>query len=138
MLIHLLISVPRNDYLNEDMPDDEGIQGMPDDVGIPDLAADFPGKDIPACPIPSKPSRFPQQSASSGQTVVLRADRFHRHNIQNPKTKQRCMGIKPITFLSTDSCMVLQQAHALPVWRWQRYERICCARMYSDSTGLCW
>ncbi len=60
MLIHLLISVPRNDYLDEDMPDDEGIQGVPDDVGIPDLAADFPEEDIPACPIPSQPSRFPQ------------------------------------------------------------------------------
>ncbi len=94
MLIHLLISVPRNDYLDADMPDDEGIQVMPDDVGIPDLAADFPEEDIPACPIPSQPSRFPQQSASSGQTVVLRADRFHRRNIQSPKTKQGCMGIQ--------------------------------------------
>ncbi len=93
MLIHLFISVPRNDYLDEDMPDDEGIQGMPDDVGIPDLAADFAEEDIPACLIPSQPSRFPQQSASSGQTVVLRADRFHR-NIQNPKPKEECMGIK--------------------------------------------
>ena len=48
MLIHLFVSVPRNDYLDEDMPDDEGIPGMPDDVGIPD----FPEEDIPACPIP--------------------------------------------------------------------------------------
>ncbi len=32
MLIHLFVSVPRNDYLDEDMPDDEGIPGMPDDV----------------------------------------------------------------------------------------------------------
>jgi hypothetical protein len=36
MLIHLLVSVPRNDYLDEAMPDDEGIPGMPDDVGIPE------------------------------------------------------------------------------------------------------
>ena len=35
-----------------------------------------------------------QQSASSGQTIVLRADRFHRRNIQNPKPKEECMGIK--------------------------------------------
>ncbi len=93
MLIHHFISVP-HDYLDEDMPDDEGIQGMPDDVGIQDLAADFAEEDIPACPIPSQPSRFPQQSASSGQVVVLRADRFHRSNIQNPKPKEECMGIK--------------------------------------------
>ncbi len=60
MLIHLFISVPRNDYLDEDMPDDEGIPGMPDDVGIPD----FPEEDIPACPIPSQPSRFPSSTGS--------------------------------------------------------------------------
>jgi hypothetical protein len=94
MLIHLFISVPRNDYFEEDMPDDEGIQGMPDDVGIPDLTADFTEEEIPACPIPFQPSRFPQQSASSGQTVVLRTDRFHRRNIQNPKPKEECMGIE--------------------------------------------
>jgi hypothetical protein len=94
MPIHILISVPRNEYLDEDTPDDECIQGMPDDVGIPGLGADFLEEDIPACPIPSQSSRFPQQSASSGQPIVLRADRFHRRNIQNPKTKQGCMGIK--------------------------------------------
>jgi hypothetical protein len=66
MLIHLSVSVPRNDYLDEDMPDDEGIQVMPDDMGIPDLAADFPVENISACPIPSQLSRFPQQSASYG------------------------------------------------------------------------
>ena len=88
MLIHLFVSVPRNDYLDEDMPDDEGKQVMPVDVGIPDLAADFPEEDIPACPIPSQPSRFRKQSTNSGQTVVLAADRFHRSNIQIPKTKR--------------------------------------------------
>jgi hypothetical protein len=41
MLFHPFISVPRNDYLDEDMPDDE----------------DFPEEDSPACPIPSQPSR---------------------------------------------------------------------------------
>ncbi len=46
MLCHPFISVPRNDYLDEDMPDDEGIPGMPDDVGIPDFE-----EDTPACPI---------------------------------------------------------------------------------------
>ena len=60
MLIHLFVSVPRNDYLDEDKPDDEGIQGMPDDVGIPD----FPEEDIPICPIPSQPSRFPSSTGS--------------------------------------------------------------------------
>ena len=54
------MSVPRNDYLDEDMPDDEGIPGMPDDVGIPD----FPEEDIPACPIPSQPSHFPSSTGS--------------------------------------------------------------------------
>ncbi len=55
MLIHLFVSVPRNDYIDEDMPDDEGIPSMPDDVGIPD----FPEEDIPEWRIPSQPSRFP-------------------------------------------------------------------------------
>ncbi len=66
MLIHFFVSVPRNDYLNEDMPDDEGIPGMPDDVGIPD----FPEEDIPACPIPSQPSRF-QSSTGALPTITL-------------------------------------------------------------------
>jgi hypothetical protein len=39
------ISVPRNDYLDEDMPDDEGIPDIPDNEGIPD----FPEEDTPAC-----------------------------------------------------------------------------------------
>ena len=52
--------MPRNDYLDEDMPDDEGIPGMPDDEGIPD----FPEEDIPACPMPSQPSRFPSSTGS--------------------------------------------------------------------------
>ncbi len=67
MLFHPFISVPRIDYLDEDMPDDEGIPGMPDDVGIPD----FPEEDtlacpIPSqpCPIPSQPSRFPSSTGS--------------------------------------------------------------------------
>ncbi len=60
MLIRLFISVPRNDYLDEDMPDDEGISGMPDDVCIPD----FSEEDIPACPIPSQPSRSPSSTGS--------------------------------------------------------------------------
>jgi hypothetical protein len=61
MLFHPFISAPRNDYLDEDMPDDKGIPGMPDDVGIPD----FPEEDIPACPIPSQPSRSPSSTGSS-------------------------------------------------------------------------
>ncbi len=110
MLIHLFISVPRNDYLDEDMPDDEGIQGTPDDVGIPDLAADFAEEDIPACPIPSQPSRFPQQCASSGQTVVLRTDRFHRSNIQNPKPKEewgqaRFFHLFQLAWILKEECM---------------------------------
>ena len=40
--------MPRNDYLDEDMPDDE----------------DFPEEDSPACPIPSQPSRFPSSTGS--------------------------------------------------------------------------
>jgi hypothetical protein len=51
MLIHLFVSVPRNEYLDEDMPDDEGIP-------------DFPEEDIPACPIPSQLSRFPSSTGS--------------------------------------------------------------------------
>jgi len=45
MFFHPSISVPRNDYLDEDMPDDE----------------DFPEEDSPACPIPShwQPPRSP-------------------------------------------------------------------------------
>jgi hypothetical protein len=55
MLIHLFISVPRNDYLVIVMPDDEGIPGMPDDVGIPD----FPEEEIPACPKPCMSDSLP-------------------------------------------------------------------------------
>ena len=51
MLVHLFVSVPRNDYLDEDMPDD---------VGIPD----FPEEDIPEWRIPSQPSRFPSSTGS--------------------------------------------------------------------------
>ncbi len=51
MLFHPFISVPRNDYLDEDMPDDEGI-------------LDFPEEDTPACPIPSQPSRSPSSTGS--------------------------------------------------------------------------
>ena len=29
-----------------------------------------------------------------GKTIVLRADRFHRRNIQIPKPKEECRGIK--------------------------------------------
>ena len=42
------MSVPRNDYLDEDMPDD----------------AESPEEDSPACPIPSQPSRFPPSPGS--------------------------------------------------------------------------
>ena len=35
-----------------------------------------------------------QHNERTGQTVVLRADRFHRRNIQNPKPTEECMGIK--------------------------------------------
>ena len=28
------------------------------------------------------------------QSIVLRADRFHRRGLQNPKAKEECMGIK--------------------------------------------
>jgi hypothetical protein len=59
MLFHPFISVPRNDFLDEDMPDDEGIPGMPDDVGM-----DFPEEETPACPIPSQPSRSPSSTGS--------------------------------------------------------------------------
>ncbi len=61
MLFHPFISVPRNDYLDEDMADDEGIPGMPDDVGIPDFAEE----DTPACPIPS-PGQPSRSSSSIG------------------------------------------------------------------------
>ncbi len=53
MLIHFFVSVPHNDYLDEAMPDDEGIPGMPDDVGIPD----FPEEDIPASEFHRKAGR---------------------------------------------------------------------------------
>ncbi len=43
MLFHPFMSVPRNDYLDEDMPED----------------AVFPEEDSPACPLPSQPSRSP-------------------------------------------------------------------------------
>ena len=42
------MSVPRNDYLDEDMPDD----------------AVFPEEDSPACPIPSQPPRSPSSPGS--------------------------------------------------------------------------
>ncbi len=48
MPFHPFISVPRNDYLDEDMPDDE----------------DFPEEDSPACTIPSQPSRSPSSPGS--------------------------------------------------------------------------
>ncbi len=35
-----------------------------------------------------------QHISRSGQTIVLRADRFHRCNIQNPKPKEEFRGIK--------------------------------------------
>jgi hypothetical protein len=35
-----------------------------------------------------------QTSASSGQSIVLRADRFWHQALQNPKPKEKCMGIK--------------------------------------------
>ena len=42
------MSVPRNDYLDEDMPDD----------------AESPEEDSPACPIPSQPPRSPSSPGS--------------------------------------------------------------------------
>jgi hypothetical protein len=61
MLSHPYISVARNDYLDEDIPDDEGIPDFIDE-GIPD----FLDEDSPACPIPSQPSRFPSSSPRPG------------------------------------------------------------------------
>jgi hypothetical protein len=82
--------VPRNDYLDEEVPDDEDIQGMPDDVDIPDLAADFPEEDIPACLIPSQPSRFPQQTKKAqvlGKPLFCALIDFTAaiYKIQNPR-----------------------------------------------------
>jgi hypothetical protein len=34
-----------------------------------------------------------QVSASTGQSIVLRADRFQRRELQNTKAKEECMGI---------------------------------------------
>ena len=42
--------MPRNDYLDENMPDD----------------GDLPEEDSPACPIPSQPSRSPSSPGSPG------------------------------------------------------------------------
>ena len=82
MLIHLFVSVPRNDCLDEDMPDDEGIPGMPDDVGIPD----FPEEDIPACPIPSQPSRFPSSTGPPNHHAF-----HHPLAVQDPGQRTRVM-----------------------------------------------
>jgi hypothetical protein len=82
MLIHLFVSVPRNDYLDEDMPDDEGIPGRPGDIGIPDLSEE----DIAACPIPSQPSRFP---SSTGPPIH---HAFHHPlAVQDPGQRTRVM-----------------------------------------------
>jgi hypothetical protein len=61
MLFHPYISVPRNDYLDEDIPDDEGIPDVIDE-GKPD----FLDEDTPACPIPSQPSRCQSSSPRPG------------------------------------------------------------------------
>ncbi len=82
MLIHLFVSVPRNDYLDEDMPDDEGISGMPDDVGIPD----FPEEDIPACPIPPQPSRFSSSTGPPNHHTF-----HHPLAVQDPGQRTRVM-----------------------------------------------
>ena len=37
-----------------------------------------------------------QVSASTGQSIVLHADRFHQRELQNPKAKEECMGIKKL------------------------------------------
>jgi hypothetical protein len=46
MLFHPYISVPRNDYLDEDIPDDEGIPDF-----IDESKPDFLDEDTPACSI---------------------------------------------------------------------------------------
>ena len=53
--------MPRNDYLDEDTPDDEGIPVFIDE-GKPDSL----DEDTPACPIPSQPSRCPSSSPRPG------------------------------------------------------------------------
>ena len=54
--------MPRNDYLDEDIPDDEGIP-----VFIDEGILDFPDEDTPACPIPFQPSsRCPPSSPRPG------------------------------------------------------------------------
>jgi hypothetical protein len=35
-----------------------------------------------------------QVSSRTGESIVLRADRFHRRELQNPNAKEECMGIK--------------------------------------------
>jgi hypothetical protein len=35
-----------------------------------------------------------QLSARTGEGIILRADRFHRRELQNPKAKEECVGIK--------------------------------------------
>ena len=73
MLIHLFVSVPRNDYLDEDMPDD---------VGIPD----FPEEDIAACPIPFQPSRFPSSTGPPNHHAF-----HHPLAVQDPGQRTRVM-----------------------------------------------
>jgi hypothetical protein len=35
-----------------------------------------------------------QVSARTEERIVLRADRFHRRELQNPKDREECMGIQ--------------------------------------------
>ncbi len=87
MLIYLFVSVPRNNYLDEDMPDDEGIPAMPDDVGIPD----FPEEDIPASPIPSQPSRFPSSTGPPNYHPLAVQDQGQRIKVM-PRLGTPCPG----------------------------------------------
>ncbi len=35
-----------------------------------------------------------QELGVTGESIILRADRFRRQELQNPKAKEECMGIK--------------------------------------------
>jgi hypothetical protein len=76
----------RNDYIDEVLPDEERTIVH----HIRAILCKF--KEWVEIALDKVPA-WTQLSARTGEGIILRADQFHRRELQNPKAKEECMGI---------------------------------------------